>query len=101
MRVTKRTAVHNIFDSACLKGYIPFSVKKLGHFITNAARRQWDLMFCSVSVYHLNFVFCLSLSGTTWIRTTASTVYIIKTDAGNQGWGCEGGVNNLACVCCV
>lgn len=34
MRVTKRTAVHNIFDSACLKGYIPFSVKKLGHSIT-------------------------------------------------------------------
>lgn len=26
-------------------------------------------MFCSVSVYHLNFVFCLSLSGTTWIKT--------------------------------
>lgn len=66
--VTKRMAVHNISDSECLKGY--YLCLKLGQFITAKEGGGGDMMFC-VSVYHLNFVFCQSLSGRTWIRTTA------------------------------
>lgn len=32
MRVTKRTAMHNIFDSECLKGYsFPFKIRSVHH----------------------------------------------------------------------
>lgn len=39
MRVTKRTAMHNIFDSACLKGYsFPFKIRSVHH----CKRKQWE-----------------------------------------------------------
>lgn len=39
MRVNKRTAMHNIFDSACLKGYsFPFRIRSVHH----CKRRRWE-----------------------------------------------------------
>lgn len=47
-------------------------------------------MFSSVSVYHLNFVFCLSLSGTTWIKTAVLRHTSSKLRS-------RGVISNLAC----
>lgn len=62
--MTEWTPVHNTCDGACLKGYRHYF--KLGQLET--VRREEAVL---LDVYHLNSVFCLSLSETTWIRVAS------------------------------
>lgn len=70
--------MNNIFHSECLKGY--FFPLRIG-----SAHRgsRGDFTCCGASVYHFNFVFCLSASGPTH-NSQHSTAYITETNAGRQ-----------------
>lgn len=76
--------MHNIFDSACLKGYsFPFKIRSVHHCKRMQAEAlRLDVLPC----------FCLSLKFSFLSVTVRdntdknhhSTAYIIKTDAGKQ-----------------
>lgn len=83
--VTKRTLLHNIFDSECLKSY--YIRSKLGQFVTAKKRLGggWRLDVLQRICLSLK---CCSLSVTVSNNTDKnhrSTAYIIRTDAQELG----------------
>lgn len=82
--VNKRTAMHNIFDSAFLKGYFfPFRIRSVHRCI----RRQWEDggTRCS-ALCHCNANICFSVCHCQPQRVHGPALWraIISTDGGEQ-----------------